>query len=82
MTDDVLANPYDTLPPPDYWAAELATTAGSARDFDGPAQPRGLDTVEVYGTRVDLDWEGSHDSPVSDATISSMTVASSQVSRS
>ena len=36
VTDDVLANPYDTLPPADYWAAELASTAGSARDRPDP----------------------------------------------
>ncbi|HEX3088576.1 MAG TPA: spherulation-specific family 4 protein [Ilumatobacteraceae bacterium] len=60
VTDDVLANPYDTLPPPDYWAAELASTPGLPEIERTPAQPRGLDTVEVYGTRVDLDWEGSH----------------------
>ena len=50
VTDDVLANPYDTLPPPDYWAAELATMAGAPGTNKPPTRPVGLDTVEVYGT--------------------------------
>ena len=28
VTDDVLPNPYDTLPPADYWIAEEASTSG------------------------------------------------------
>jgi hypothetical protein len=59
VTDDVLSNPYDTLPPPDYWAAELATMAGAPGINKPPTRPAGLDTVEVYGTRVDLDWAGA-----------------------
>jgi Spherulation-specific family 4 len=59
VTNDVLANPYDTLPPADYWAAELAsviTLPGATRP---PSPPVYLDTVEVSGTTIDLDWTSS-----------------------
>ena len=64
VTDDVLANPYDTLPPLDYWAAELTTvlTLPDIRKLPNP--PASLDTVEEWATSVTLDWVGSRRTPV------------------
>ncbi|MGZ4791549.1 MAG: spherulation-specific family 4 protein [Ilumatobacteraceae bacterium] len=59
VTDDVLANPYDTVPATDYWSAEQGMVGQPPSDARGPARPTGLDTVEVYGTSVDLAWVGS-----------------------
>ena len=56
VTDDVLANPYDTLPRLDYWAAELATVLSLPGIRKLPDAPAALDTVEVWATSVALDW--------------------------
>jgi chitodextrinase len=55
-TDDVLANPYDTLPAPDLWTTELAAVVPLPTTDRPPSQPFALDTVEIYGTSVVLDW--------------------------
>lgn len=60
VTDDVLANPYDELPPPDYWGAEQAIVTELPLGWlMRPSQPATLDTVEVYSTSIVLDWEAS-----------------------
>lgn len=59
VTDDVLANPYDTVPASDYWTAEQAAVGVTPDDIRPPSRPRWLDTVEVFGTSVILDWENS-----------------------
>lgn len=63
VTDDRMANPYDTMPAADYWAAEQAAvavgTGPSDAPSDPPSQPRVLDTVEVTGVDVILDWVAS-----------------------
>jgi chitodextrinase len=59
VTDDVLANPYDTLPAADYWAAEQAAVTTLPTNPGRPGNPTSLDTVEVNGSSVILDWEGS-----------------------
>jgi len=56
VTDDVMANPYDTLPPVDYWAAELAAVLSLPDLKKLPNTPSSLDTVEVWATSVQLDW--------------------------
>ncbi len=61
VTDDVLANPYDTVPATDYWTSEQGMVAQHPIDARGPSRPTWLDTVEVYGTSVVLDWVGSRD---------------------
>ncbi len=62
VTDDVLANPYDTVPAAEYWAAEQAITSRlPERDPARPVARQRLDTVEVFGTSVVLDWEGSRE---------------------
>ena len=63
VTDDVLANPYDTLPPLDYWAAELATVLTLPDVGKLPNPPASLDTVEDWATSVALDWVGSRRTP-------------------
>lgn len=61
VTDDVLANPYDELPPADYWAAEQKLAAElPPGDLDPPTRPMTFDTVEVYSTSIDFNWERSH----------------------
>ena len=60
VTNDVLANPYDELPAMDYWGNEQAiASALPTGELSPPSPPTTLDTVEVYGTRIDLDWERS-----------------------
>jgi len=59
VTDDVLDNPYDTLPSPDYWAAEQAGVASTVTGSLPPSTPAVVDTVEVTGTSVTIDWVGS-----------------------
>jgi chitodextrinase len=61
VTDDVLANPYDTVPADDYWSAEQGTVAQPSGDVRPPGRPTWLDTVEVYGTSVALDWVDSRE---------------------
>ena len=56
VTDDVMANPYDTLPPLDYWAAELGAVLTLPDVGRLPNPPASLDTVEVWATSVALDW--------------------------
>ena len=59
VTDDVLANPYDTVPATDYWTAEQAAVGLTPDGIRPPSHPRWLDTIEVFGTSVILDWEES-----------------------
>ncbi|MEO6122954.1 MAG: spherulation-specific family 4 protein [Ilumatobacteraceae bacterium] len=59
VTDDVMANPYDTLPPADYWAAEQAVATVAPGPIVPPSRPDALDTVEVTGVDVTLDWVAS-----------------------
>jgi hypothetical protein len=61
VTDDVLANPYDTVPADAYWSAEQGTVTQPPGEMRPPSRPTWLDTVEVYGTSVVLDWVGSRD---------------------
>ena len=63
VTDDVMANPYDTLPPLDYWAAELGAVLTLPDVGRLPNPPASLDTVEVWATSVALDWVGSRRVP-------------------
>ena len=63
VTDDGLANPYDTLPPVDYWAAELAAVLTLPDLRKAPSPPATLDTVEVWATSVALDWVGTRKGP-------------------
>ncbi len=64
VTDDVLANPYDTVPAADYWSAEQGMVAQVPGEARPPSRPTWLDTVEVYGTSVVLNWVGSRDRSV------------------
>ncbi len=57
VTDDVLANPYDTVPATDYWTAEQAAVGSAPAATRPPTRPTWLDTVEVSGTSIVLDWE-------------------------
>ncbi|MGZ4761491.1 MAG: spherulation-specific family 4 protein [Ilumatobacteraceae bacterium] len=60
VTNDVLANPYDELPPTDYWTSEEAVASAlPPGELSPPSPPTTLDTVQVYSTRIDLDWEPS-----------------------
>jgi chitodextrinase len=61
VTDDVLANPYDTVPADAYWSAEQGSVTRVPGEVRPPGRPTWLDTVEVYGTSVALDWVGSRE---------------------
>lgn len=62
LTDDVLANPYDTAPTGTYWSDELAATAASSTAI--PATPTRPSAVDVYSTGLDLSWTSSSSSGV------------------
>jgi len=57
VTNDVLANPYDRLPPADYWLAEELNALTLP---DGvllpPSSPTFVDSVQHYATAIDIDW--------------------------
>ncbi|MEV6866000.1 NPP1 family protein [Streptosporangium subroseum] len=71
ITDDVLDNPYDTLPSAGYWTAEMAAVGGGAPKVapavDGPAgvpaPPSGMFVLDPsYGvayTSIKLSWASS-----------------------
>ncbi len=59
VTDDVLANPYDTIPTTDYWSAEQGTVTQPPNGARRPTRPTRLDTVDIYGTSIALDWVSS-----------------------
>src|SRR4051794_2382337 len=70
VTDDVMANPYDTLPNAEYWNVEtqavLATNGGASAAAvgstltsttnKGPSRPRDFDTDEVWADRIQFSW--------------------------
>lgn len=60
VTDDVLANPYDTLPAPDYWAAEQVSIApGGSPGVEPPSIPAGLEEISTMSTTTTFAWEAS-----------------------
>lgn len=60
VTDDVLANPYDTLPSGDYWTMQQALAVElPVGTLVPPSAPRVLDSVEHYATMIDFDWVAS-----------------------
>ncbi|WP_432989299.1 spherulation-specific family 4 protein [Dactylosporangium sp. CA-233914] len=57
VTPDVLANPWDTLPPPEYWARQLAAAADTGRpDRNPPRVHGGPVPVRVASTEVTVAW--------------------------
>jgi chitodextrinase len=59
VTDDVLANPYDTLPVGDYWSIQQALATEVPGTLVPPTAPQVLDSVEHYSTMIDFDWVAS-----------------------
>jgi hypothetical protein len=56
-TDDVPANPYDRLPPDDYWTAEQALAVQlPPTPLVPPPPPTGLFSVDYTGTTISMDW--------------------------
>ncbi|MFF5224964.1 spherulation-specific family 4 protein [Dactylosporangium sp. NPDC000521] len=57
VTPDVLANPWDSLPPPEYWTRELAAAADTGRpDRNPPRVHGGPVPVRVTSTEVTVAW--------------------------
>lgn len=61
VTPDVLANPWDTLPPDSYWDAELAAAAGERADTEPPRDPGRPRAVKRSATEISLVWRPSVD---------------------
>ncbi len=62
LTDDVLANPYDTAPTGSYWSDELAATVATSTTV--PSAPARPSAADVYSTGLDLSWTSSSSSNV------------------
>jgi chitodextrinase len=62
VTNDVLPNPWDTLPTGSYWTDELARTgAGGGGDTTAPAAPTNVRVTNVGSTSVTLGWTAATD---------------------
>jgi hypothetical protein len=62
VTNDVLPNPWDTLPGGTYWTDELARTgATGSGDTVPPSAPTGLRATGVGATSVSIAWNASTD---------------------
>lgn len=57
VTDDVLPNPYDRLPPDSYWLTEqtIATRVPNTA-LVPPNAPMTLDSTDYTGTSISMDW--------------------------
>jgi chitodextrinase len=57
VTDDVLANPYDRLPPEDYWTVQQALAVQLPPiPLVPPPPPPALYSVDYTGTTISMDW--------------------------
>ncbi len=59
VTPDVLANPWDSLPPASYWARELA--AAAATDRTPPRAPGTPRPVRASATEITVAWRPAYD---------------------